>query len=882
MCIAVSSHAAVTLQNWSSAPWSAVGGVTSFSGAVTDPDFESGTSATFTFSSPLSGIGITDPSAPDFSTASSSVFGFEGTGFGVSETTVGRFNCGESFILQANHAFQLNSIRWAEYTGDEILNISWVSGGVAMSQMVYCSTNSFFTVTTFTGITVDANTSLEIVNVSPTSAYAAGRLRVNWIDVSLTEETEEEEEDPQPVVTPTVGETHTLSGWTVAPWSASTGVTSFSADIADDDFGTATFTFCDPLISVGITDPDAPDFSSSVASYFGFEGTGFGVGNTTVGRFDRGESFVLTSTKSFELQAILWLEYSGDETVHISWISGGVPMNQTIVCGAGGFSTLMDFTNILVDANTDLKITNVSDTSAGASGRLRINLVDVALTGAVEEEEEDPVDPSAYPEYAGSMIVLNNWSLWPWNAVIGVTSFNSGTMTAPENGGTVSTMTFADPLTGVDITDPSSPDFSTSAASYFGFESTGFGVGDSTTGRFNRGESFSITCAHDFRLEEMSWREVDGVELIHISWTHAGVPQSMVVTLTTAKILLTDVMADANTPVVFTNVSQTDERVRIEYLTTALMYDVAPSYDFSGSDGFVQMFGVNLAGAEFGGYAFWPTETAQWTYYHSKGLNLMRIPFLWERIQPTLYGTVDTSNLDAIVALATANGMKVILDMHNYDRYNGSVIGTTTVPNAAFQDVWRKLAAHYAGNSAIYGYGLMNEPHDTGGLWPASAQAATDAIREVDSSTWIIVAGDNWSGSYSWPTSNPNLDISDSSDKIMYEAHCYFDSNSDGVYGSYDGEAPVWNVGPLRIAPFATWLQKMGARGFIGEYGIPDNDVRWNTILDTFMSYLSANGLSGTYWAGGMHWGSYILDCSPSDNYTVDAPQMEVLEDYAD
>ncbi|MDD3277007.1 MAG: cellulase family glycosylhydrolase, partial [Kiritimatiellales bacterium] len=311
-----------------------------------------------------------------------------------------------------------------------------------------------------------------------------------------------------------------------------------------------------------------------------------------------------------------------------------------------------------------------------------------------------------FPEYAGSMIVLNNWSLWPWNAVSGVTSFNSGTMTAPENGGTVSTTTFANPLTGVDVTDPSSPDFTTAAASYFGFESTGFGVGDSTVGRFNRGESFSITCAHDFRLGEISWREVDGDERVHISWTCAGVPQSTIVDVTTAKMLLLEVTADANTPVVFTNVSPITSslsgRLRIQYLTTALMYDVPPGYDSSGPDGFVQMFGVNLAGAEFGGYAFWPTEAAQWAYYHSKGLNLMRIPFKWERIQPTLYGTVDTSNLDAVVAQATAHGMKVILDMHNYDRYNGVLIGTTEVPNTAFQDVWRKLAAHYAGNSAIY------------------------------------------------------------------------------------------------------------------------------------------------------------------------------------
>lgn len=482
------------------------------------------------------------------------------------------------------------------------------------------------------------------------------------------------------------------------------------------------------------------------------------------------------------------------------------------------------------------------------------------------------------------MILLRGWSLWPWNAVSGVTSF-SGALTAPENGGTPATTTFANARTGVDVSNPSAPNFGPSAASYFGFESTGFGVGNATVGRFDRGESFSVSCVQPFRFEELKWREINGDERLHVSWTGGGEPRSAVFNLTADRMFLTNVMADANSPVTFTNVSPTNSplsgRIRFEYLTIALLFHEEPVYDFSGPDGFVPHSGVNLAGAEFGGYAFWPTEAAQWNYYQAKGFKLMRIPFKWERIQPTLYGAVSFSQLDTIVSLAAARGMKVVLDMHNYARYTNQVIGTAAVPNAAFKDVWRKLAAHFSGNPAVYGYGIMNEPHDTAGLWPAAAQAAADGIREVDASTWIIVGGDNWSGASSWPTSNANLDVQDPQGRVMYEAHCYFDSNSDGVYNSYDTEKPVWNVGPLRVAPFVTWLQQRGARGFVGEYGIPKNDARWKPILDTFLSYLFANGLSGTYWAGGMHWSNYLLDCSPTSNYTVDAPQMDVLEDYA-
>ena len=83
-------------------------------------------------------------------------------------------------------------------------------------------------------------------------------------------------------------------------------------------------------------------------------------------------------------------------------------------------------------------------------------------------------------------------------------------------------------------------------------------------------------------------------------------------------------------------------------------------------------------------------------------------------------------------------------------------------------------------------------------------------------------------------------------------------------------------------AMIADWLQERGARGFIGEYGVPKNDIRWNAVLDTFMEHIHAYGLSGTYWAGGKNWNNYALDCSPTNNYTEDSNQMEVLEKYVD
>jgi len=76
------------------------------------------------------------------------------------------------------------------------------------------------------------------------------------------------------------------------------------------------------------------------------------------------------------------------------------------------------------------------------------------------------------------------------------------------------------------------------------------------------------------------------------------------------------------------------------------------------------------------------------------------------------------------------------------------------------------------------------------------------------------------------------------------------------------------------------WLRKYNKKGMVGEYGIPDDDPRWNTVLENMLIYLRDNGVPGTYWSAGPRWGGYRLAVQPSENYTKDRPQMAVLEKY--
>ncbi len=308
-------------------------------------------------------------------------------------------------------------------------------------------------------------------------------------------------------------------------------------------------------------------------------------------------------------------------------------------------------------------------------------------------------------------------------------------------------------------------------------------------------------------------------------------------------------------------------------------------------------FGVNLAGGEFGsssgayGTAYIYPNIAELDYYKSKGIKLIRLPFKWERLQPALNAPLNVTELERVMTLidaANERGISIALDCHNYGRrsINGAnfIIGSPELPVQTLKDFWTRMATAFK-SKKIWGYDIMNEPHDmlSTPSWFDIAQETINGIRSVDLTTNVIVSGDGWSspGVFGTPGSISDVlkNLTDPSNKLIFQAHVYFDNNNSGTYqGSYDVEGGYPARGVDRVKPFIEWLKANNKKGFIGEYGVPANDPRWLVVLDNFLRYIKDNCVNGTYWAGGPWWGTYPLSIEPANG--VDKPQLGVVKNY--
>lgn len=139
----------------------------------------------------------------------------------------------------------------------------------------------------------------------------------------------------------------------------------------------------------------------------------------------------------------------------------------------------------------------------------------------------------------------------------------------------------------------------------------------------------------------------------------------------------------------------------------------------------------------------------------------------------------------------------------------------------------------------------------------------------------IYVKGDGWSNSTNWLAENPVPFVTDPSNRIVYEAHIYFDDDYSGRYKTSIGSTDLAARATERLKPFLTWLTTHHQRGVIGEIGVPQDDPRWLLALDKFLDMTDAACVDWFMWAGGGWREGYELSLEPINGQ--DRPQIKLL-----
>ncbi|PZM12303.1 glycoside hydrolase family 5 protein [Rhizobium tubonense] len=279
--------------------------------------------------------------------------------------------------------------------------------------------------------------------------------------------------------------------------------------------------------------------------------------------------------------------------------------------------------------------------------------------------------------------------------------------------------------------------------------------------------------------------------------------------------------------------------------------------------------GINLSGAEYGerdgvlgtNYTYPSEDTVK--YFATKGMNVVRLPFKWERLQPVLNQPLDATelqNLKDAVELISENGMAVILDPHNFGYYDKTQVSKAPATDIAFGDFWARLAVEFANQDGVL-FGLMNEPHDIKATdWLGAANSAIQSIRTVGARNLILVPGTLWSGAWTWETdrlgggSNAEvmLGVKDPLNHYAYEFHQYLDSDSSGTHATCEGAEQAREG----LSKVTGWLKKNKKFGFLGEFGAAANDPCLSGLKQVLnlMSENSDVWLGSTYWAAGDWW----------------------------
>lgn len=305
----------------------------------------------------------------------------------------------------------------------------------------------------------------------------------------------------------------------------------------------------------------------------------------------------------------------------------------------------------------------------------------------------------------------------------------------------------------------------------------------------------------------------------------------------------------------------------------------------------VQYAGVNIAGFDFGctidgkcsltgtnkPYNIVQQGTAIGQMNHfvkDDTLNAFRLPVGWQfLLNNNLGGTLDGNNAgqyDSLVQGCLNSGASLcIIDIHNYARWNGAIVGQGGPTDAQLADVWKQLAQKYGSQSKI-AFGVMNEPHDIPDIskWATTVQGVVTAIRNAGAkSNMILMPGQGFTSAETFVSSGSAAALNNvknpdgTKDNLIMDVHKYLDSDNSGTHTEC-----VKNNIDNAFKPLAEWLKQNGRKAMLTETG-GGNTSSCQKYLCEELQFLNQNSdvyLGYTTWAAGGFDATYELTETPT------------------
>ncbi|KEF61260.1 uncharacterized protein A1O9_02825 [Exophiala aquamarina CBS 119918] len=335
----------------------------------------------------------------------------------------------------------------------------------------------------------------------------------------------------------------------------------------------------------------------------------------------------------------------------------------------------------------------------------------------------------------------------------------------------------------------------------------------------------------------------------------------------------------------------------------------------------LQFGGVNIAGFDFGSYGTCGNHhnppyvnsnnyVAQIHHFvHDDKLNAFRLPVSWQSLINQFGGAdLGTNALnenhfaqyDSLVSGFLNSGAALcLIDLHNYARFNGKIIGQDGPSAAQLASIWSQLATKYASQGRV-AFGLMNEPHDescnspNGGViningWAVTIQTAVSAIRQAGAmSQMTVLLGKGWTHAATYLPSNADgsgpalmgiIDPAGGTSKLVFEVHEYLDSNNSGCNCKCVTNNIDTSYGRGGLSNLANYLRSNGRFALLTETG-GLNNANCSTYLCQELSYLANNtdvSLGYTAWAAGGFDANYELTLTPTQNGRQTHPSSRVV-----